>query len=148
MGCCLVNIPQLSQASGGKIIYCFPLKLSTILRRQKRKCCSNRKLNLKFQIYTMILMLFYTFWSKIQDYDVAYGLTLRLVSLQSFLFLMQEFDEVMKERRQSPSEEDLVEKIATNPIHAYKMMKRFTVDWKSLQVSESKKHIFFCETWA
>ena len=40
----------------------------------------------------------------------------------------------MKERRQSPSEEDLVEKIATNPIHAYKMMKRFTVDWKSLQV--------------
>ena len=49
----------------------------------------------------------------------------------------------MKERRQSPSEEDLVEKIATNPIHAYKMMKRFTVDWKSLQVSKSKKHIFF-----
>ena len=40
----------------------------------------------------------------------------------------------MKERRQSPSEEDLIEKIATNPIHAYKMMKRFTVDWKSLQV--------------
>ena len=45
----------------------------------------------------------------------------------------QEFDEVMKERRQSPSEEDLMEKIATNPIHAYKMMKRFTVDWKTLQ---------------
>ena len=40
----------------------------------------------------------------------------------------------MKERRQSPSEEDLIERIATNPIHAYKMMKRFTVDWKSLQV--------------
>ena len=45
----------------------------------------------------------------------------------------QEFDEVLKERRQSPSEEDLIEKIATNPIHAYKMMKRFTVDWKTLQ---------------
>ena len=51
----------------------------------------------------------------------------------------------MKERRQSPSEEDLIEKIATNPIHAYKMMKRFTVDWKSLQVLISKKpiHIYF-----
>ena len=47
----------------------------------------------------------------------------------------------MKERRQSPSEEDLIEKIATNPIHAYKMMKRFTVDWKSLQVLISKKPI-------
>ena len=45
----------------------------------------------------------------------------------------QEFDEVMKERRRTSSEEDLYDKIATNPIHAYKMMKRFTVDWKSLQ---------------
>jgi len=46
---------------------------------------------------------------------------------------LEEFDEVMKERRRTSSEEDLYDKIATNPIHAYKMMKRFTVDWKSLQ---------------
>ena len=50
-----------------------------------------------------------------------------------YYFSLQEFDEVLKERRTSPSEEELAEKIATNPIHAYKMMKRFTVDWKSLQ---------------
>lgn len=39
----------------------------------------------------------------------------------------------MKESRASHSEDELLEKIATNPIHAYKMMKRFTVDWKTLQ---------------
>jgi len=60
----------------------------------------------------------------------ASKLQTKLNKINSYL---EEFDEVMKERRQSPSEEDLVEKIATNPIHAYKMMKRFTVDWKSLQ---------------
>lgn len=54
----------------------------------------------------------------------------KLNKINSYL---EEFDEVLKERRQSPSEEDLIEKIATNPIHAYKMMKRFTVDWKTLQ---------------
>merc|ERR1711981_916188 len=40
----------------------------------------------------------------------------KLNKINSYL---EEFDEVMKERRQSPSEEDLMEKIATNPIHAY-----------------------------
>ena len=39
----------------------------------------------------------------------------------------------MRERRNTISDADLLEKIATNPIHAYKMMKRFTVDWKSLE---------------
>ena len=39
----------------------------------------------------------------------------------------------MKERRSIRTEDELLEKIATNPIHAFKMMKRFTVDWKSLQ---------------
>jgi len=60
----------------------------------------------------------------------ASKLQTKLNKINSYL---EEFDEVMKERRQTPSEEDLIEKIATNPIHAYKMMKRFTVDWKSLQ---------------
>ena len=45
----------------------------------------------------------------------------------------QEFDEVLQERRTSSSEEELAERIATNPLHAYKMMKRFNVDWKTLE---------------
>lgn len=39
----------------------------------------------------------------------------------------------MKEKRVTKNEDELLDKIATNPIHAFKMMKRFTVDWKTLQ---------------
>ena len=54
--------------------------------------------------------------------------------------LFQEFEEVVQERKNVPTEEALMEKIITNPIHAYKMMKRFAVDWqlieKDLQTDE------------
>ena len=54
--------------------------------------------------------------------------------------LFQEFEEVVHERKNVPTEEALMEKIITNPIHAYKMMKRFAVDWqlieKDLQTEE------------
>ena len=49
------------------------------------------------------------------------------------LYDLQEFDEVLKERRSVASEDELAERIASNPLHAYKMMKRFNVDWKTLE---------------
>jgi len=53
---------------------------------------------------------------------------------------LEEFEEVVQERKNVPTEEALMEKIITNPIHAYKMMKRFAVDWqlieKDLQTDE------------
>ena len=56
------------------------------------------------------------------------------------LIFLQEFDEVVQERRNVQSDDALMEKIISNPIHAYKMMKRFAVDWqlieKDLQTDE------------
>ena len=59
--------------------------------------------------------------------------------IHTYIFL-QEFDEVVQERRNVQSDDALMEKIISNPIHAYKMMKRFAVDWqlieKDLQTDE------------
>ena len=39
----------------------------------------------------------------------------------------------MKEKERAADEREMLEKIAANPIHAYKMMKRFTIDWKHIE---------------
>jgi hypothetical protein len=39
----------------------------------------------------------------------------------------------MGEEKTTKSDNELADRVASNPIHAYKMMKRFTVDWKSLE---------------
>ena len=44
------------------------------------------------------------------------------------LFDLQEFSDVLSERDSTASEGEFFEKIVGNPIHAYKMMKRFSVD--------------------
>ena len=60
--------------------------------------------------------------------------------IHALVFFLQEFDEVVQERRNVQSDDALMEKIISNPIHAYKMMKRFAVDWqlieKDLQTDE------------
>ena len=39
----------------------------------------------------------------------------------------------MSERQMTTSDSEFLDLIAGNPIHAYKMMKRFAVDWKKLE---------------
>ena len=39
----------------------------------------------------------------------------------------------MNERQQAGSDSEFFDRITGNPIHAYKMIKRFAVDWKKLE---------------
>ena len=57
---------------------------------------------------------------------------LRHIHLTS-LFLFQDFTAVMSERGTASSDSEFLDRVAGNPIHAYKMMKRFAVDWKKLE---------------
>lgn len=73
--------------------------------------------------------------------NIMDGFALKLQSkLDKINAYLEEFDEVVQERRNVQSDDALMEKIISNPIHAYKMMKRFAVDWqlieKDLQTDE------------
>eukprot|EP00095_Tigriopus_kingsejongensis_P007522 snap_masked-scaffold103_size370364-processed-gene-2.2 protein:Tk07522 transcript:snap_masked-scaffold103_size370364-processed-gene-2.2-mRNA-1 annotation:"hypothetical protein DAPPUDRAFT_22132" len=46
---------------------------------------------------------------------------------------MSEYNGLMEEKRSEDSDEEFMEKIIGNPIHAYKLMKRFSVDWKKIE---------------
>ena len=48
-------------------------------------------------------------------------------------FVFQDFTAVMSERGTASSDSEFLDRVAGNPIHAYKMMKRFAVDWKKLE---------------
>jgi len=39
----------------------------------------------------------------------------------------------MSERQQAADESEFYDRVIGNPIHAYKLMKRFAVDWKKLE---------------
>ena len=39
----------------------------------------------------------------------------------------------MSERQLTSTDSEFLDRISGNPIHAYKMMKRFAVDWKKLE---------------
>ena len=49
------------------------------------------------------------------------------------LLLVQDFNDVMKEKELADNEEDIDERIIGNPIHAYKTVKRFAVDLKKIE---------------
>ncbi len=46
---------------------------------------------------------------------------------------MQEFEQVSSERVVDSSDDSFFESIVGNPIHAYKMMKRFSVDLNRIE---------------
>jgi uncharacterized protein YpuA (DUF1002 family) len=39
----------------------------------------------------------------------------------------------MSEKRENSDEQEFTDRVVGNPIHAYKMMKRFSVDWKKIE---------------
>ena len=45
----------------------------------------------------------------------------------------------MNERQQAGSDSEFFDRITGNPIHAYKMIKRFAVDWKKLEADLNDK---------
>jgi hypothetical protein len=48
-------------------------------------------------------------------------------------YCFQDFGSVMSERQLTSTDSEFLDRISGNPIHAYKMMKRFAVDWKKLE---------------
>ena len=40
---------------------------------------------------------------------------------------------MMSEKRELSDENEFTDRVVGNPIHAYKMMKRFSVDWKKIE---------------
>ena len=40
------------------------------------------------------------------------------------------------------SEEEVVERLAGNPVHAFHLVKRVTVDWKNLHATEATDHLW------
>lgn len=46
---------------------------------------------------------------------------------------MQDFSAAMNERQLAADEPEFYDRVVGNPIHAYKLMKRFAVDWKKLE---------------
>ena len=39
----------------------------------------------------------------------------------------------MSEKKEISDEQEFTDRVVGNPIHAYKMMKRFSVDWKKIE---------------
>jgi len=59
---------------------------------------------------------------------------------------MQDFDHVMREREAARNEIEFNDRVAGNPIHAYNLVKRLTVDWKRVEQDLAGHEVAWKET--